>query len=181
MGEIFAGREGIKVARPVKTAELRIGDLDDSITTEEPVAGGGEGGCRYRSVWVKCPVAAANEIAGKGRLLVGWLSARVQLLEQRPLQCFCCLEGGHVRATCTCKVNRSNRCYRCGEAGHRAQDCAATPRCPVCVDKGLPAGHRAGSKACRPANKKKGAPASASVKEGNNLVKPNQATKPSTS
>ncbi|XP_071577727.1 uncharacterized protein [Temnothorax nylanderi] len=163
MSEVFAGRENVKIARPVKTAELRICDLDDSVTPDElerTVAEAGKcpleqvkvGQARrapngLRSIWVRCPVAAANLIARNNRLLVGWLSARVQLLEQRSLQCFRCLEGGHVRATWTSSMDRSTRCYRCGEAGHRAQDCTATPKCPVCTDKGLPAGHRAGSKA----------------------------------
>lgn len=73
--------------------------------------------------------------------------AKVQILETRPLQCFRCLGGGHVKATCT-GVDRS---ARCGDSG---QDCSAKPCCPVCTDLGRPAGHRAGDKACPSAHKR---------------------------
>lgn len=79
--------------------------------------------------------------------------ARVQILEARPLQCFRCLEGGHVRATCG-GVDRSTRCYRCGDLGHKAQNCSAQLCCPVCTDLGRPANHRAGSRVCAPAHRR---------------------------
>ncbi|XP_029178739.1 serine/arginine-rich splicing factor RS2Z33-like [Nylanderia fulva] len=81
------------------------------------------------------------------------------MLEARPLQCYKCLEGGHVRARCPNNTDRSGRCYRCGEKGHAARNCTADVKCPVCADKGLPANHRAGGKACTPVHKgKRGVP-----------------------
>ncbi|TGZ49473.1 hypothetical protein DBV15_11971, partial [Temnothorax longispinosus] len=103
---------------------------------------------------VKCPLAAFNA-AKSNKLQVGWFTARVQFLDSRPLQCFRCLEGSHVRAQCTSEVDRSSRCYRCGDAGHRARGCRAVSKCPVCADLGRPAEHRSGSKACSSAKSKK--------------------------
>lgn len=168
---LFAGNEEIRVARPIKTAELRVKDLDDSVTAGEVSGAVAEsGGCPAEevragavsrapnglgTVWVRCPLTAANKIAAMGRIRVGWASARVELLGVRPLQCFRCLEGGHVRRNCPSSADRSGRCYRCGAEGHIARECRAPPKCPVCADLGLPANHRAGSKACGPSRRKR--------------------------
>ncbi|KMQ82181.1 putative 50 kda protein in type i retrotransposable element r1dm [Lasius niger] len=96
---------------------------------------------------------------GTAQIKIGWALARVELLEPRPLQCYKCLEGGHVRARCPNNVNRSGRCYRCGQEGHTAVQCAAVVKCPVCSDKGLPANHRTGSESYTPVHKgKRGVP-----------------------
>ncbi|KAL4702169.1 hypothetical protein ACJJTC_011509 [Scirpophaga incertulas] len=44
------------------------------------------------SVWARCPVAAAKTLS-EGRLLIGWSSTRVTLLEPRPLRCFSSLRA----------------------------------------------------------------------------------------
>ncbi|TGZ45778.1 hypothetical protein DBV15_12339, partial [Temnothorax longispinosus] len=147
LAKLFADRPIVKISRPKKTSELRVLDLEDSISAEkiaEKIAGIGE-----------CPLAAANAVLqGDGRIMMGWFAVRVQALESRPLQCFKCLEGGHVRSQCPSEADRSARCYRCGGDGHRARDCKGTPCCPVCSDLGRPANHRAGGRACQPARKK---------------------------
>lgn len=166
---LFATREDIKISRPCKMAELRVKDLDDAVSRWDVSHFLAEvGGCRpsevttgtirkgpngLGTVWVRCPLAAANKIAEAGRIVVGWAMARVQILDARPLQCFRCLEGGHVRATCR-GVDRSTRCYRCGDPGHRAQNCMAQLCCPICTDLGRPANHRASSRACAPAHRR---------------------------
>ncbi|XP_059054680.1 myosin-14-like [Achroia grisella] len=77
----------VRVSRPVKSAELRIGDLDDStLVADVVVAVMREGGCLESavktgeirrnsqgtgSVWVRCPVAAAKKLAEAGRLRIG--------------------------------------------------------------------------------------------------------------
>ncbi|XP_059046159.1 uncharacterized protein LOC131841829 [Achroia grisella] len=82
----------VRVSRPVKSAELRIGDLDDStLVADVIVAVMREGGCLESSVktgeirrnsqgtgsvWVRCPVAAAKKLAEAGRLRIGWVMAR---------------------------------------------------------------------------------------------------------
>jgi len=102
------------------------------------------------TAWVRCPLRAANKITEAGSLPLPWCDARVALLEQRPLQCFRCLEGGHVRARCTSAIDRSGHCYRCGQAGHPARSCTAAAHCSVCQAAGRPASHRMGGPSCKP-------------------------------
>ncbi|XP_076182678.1 uncharacterized protein LOC143154441 [Ptiloglossa arizonensis] len=148
LGEALAPR-GVRVARPTKSAELRVCGLDDSVTREEVAralaqAGGcSEGDIRtgevrrsssgLGAVWARCPLPAARKLEAVGRIVVGWVSARIEVLAQRPLQCYRCLETGHVRQRCTSAVDRSGACYRCGAEGHRASHCAAAPKCPLSV------------------------------------------------
>ncbi|TGZ55450.1 hypothetical protein DBV15_12415 [Temnothorax longispinosus] len=171
VAEAVAGRVGVRVARPVKTAKIRVKGLDDSVSTAklaEALARKGAGPASSIQVgpikrapsgtgtaWARCSLAAANRVVAEGRLTVGWALAGVDILEQRPLQCFRCLEEEHVRAQCRSEIDRSGECYRCGEPGYRAQNCAAPLRCSLCSKEGAPARHRAGSNACRPANKRK--------------------------
>ncbi|KAL0803310.1 hypothetical protein ABMA28_017220 [Loxostege sticticalis] len=158
--------EIVRVTRPTKTVDIRLSGLDDSVTKEEVAeAVSKSGGCTVdhvkvgviRQSWsgsgtvvVKVPVTAAQKLS-KGRLLVGWVSCRVQVLETKPLRCYRCMEGGHVRGQCPCETDRSELCYRCGRPGHQARECdAAAPHCPVCADLGKPADHKVGSKNCAP-------------------------------
>ncbi|KOC58580.1 hypothetical protein WH47_09096, partial [Habropoda laboriosa] len=160
-----------RVAHPSKNGELRVSGLDDSVQPDEvaaavaevggcPVAGVRTGGIRSSpnglgTLWVRCPLAAARKLAAAGRLRVGWVSARVEALKARPLQCYRCLEVGHTQHRCTADVDRGRRCYRCGDPSHRAGQCtAAEPRCPLCADLGRPAVHRLGARACAPPTKK---------------------------
>ncbi|XP_011859480.1 PREDICTED: serine/arginine-rich splicing factor RS2Z32-like [Vollenhovia emeryi] len=106
------------------------------------------------TVWVQCPLAVAKKVAEKRRIRVGWASARVELLDARPLVRFRCLERGHVRQQCRNPVDRSNTCYRCGREGHKAQTCTEQPQCSVCVARELPAKHKAGGATCPPMSKK---------------------------
>ncbi|XP_026744673.1 uncharacterized protein LOC113508060 [Trichoplusia ni] len=156
--------EDVRVSRPVKTAEVRITGLDDSVTPEEVVVAVARSGeCppdRVRAgdirtdatglgvVWVRCPVASAKKIAVAGEVKVGWVAARVKLLQPRALRCFRCLEKGHVRAKCTSAADRSDLCYRCGQPGHKAAQCSAALNCCLCSAAGKPAGHRLGGGAC---------------------------------
>ncbi|XP_061729131.1 uncharacterized protein LOC133534053 [Cydia pomonella] len=153
------------VQRPTKCAELRVTGLDDSVTADEVVtAVATEGGCapenikpgvisRSRSgsgsLWLSCPVIAAKKLVGTGRIKVGWISARVVLLESKPLRCYRCLEKGHVGAKCDRDVDRSDLCYRCGMQGHKARECTAEASCAICKASGKPAGHSIGAKGCQ--------------------------------
>lgn len=100
------------------------------------------------TVWVRYPLSAANKIAAAEKIQIGWAIVGVQLLESRPLQCFKCMEGGHVQQRCPNKTDRSRMCYRCGQAGHEAKDCREIPNYPICKDRNLPANHRSGGKSC---------------------------------
>lgn len=164
--------EDVRVHRPIKCAEMRISGLDDSVTSDEvATAISRTGDCTIQSVkagevrqdrrglgscWVRCPVEAAKKIVGSKRLLVGWVSATVKLLEPRGLRCFRCLEKGHVREQCSSDVDRSSQCYRCGQVGHKAGTCSAVPHCTICAVAKKPADHMVGSRACKPPRPNRG-------------------------
>ncbi|PZC81834.1 hypothetical protein B5X24_HaOG211847 [Helicoverpa armigera] len=104
--------DGSRVSRPYKCADLRILGLDDSVTAEEVVAAVARtGGCSadevkagtirpdfrgMSTITVSCSVAAAKTIVDGRRLLVGWVSAQVKLLDPRPLRCFRCQVWHHA-------------------------------------------------------------------------------------
>jgi hypothetical protein len=157
----------VRVMAPVKRAEVKVEGIDISMGKEElRQAVSNETGCKTEEVivgdiivmkgglgtaWVKCPVAGARRLAAIGKLAVGWSYAKVTAVPKRPLQCYRCLETGHVRATCPSAVDRSGLCHRCGKEGHMARACtAARPNCPLCEALGAPAGHRMGGIACAP-------------------------------
>ena len=170
--EVFPEDGDVRVARPTKKTELRISGLDGSIRTEEVIAAvAATGDCsendirigeiKKRSprglgaVWIQCPTAAAKKLADKGRISIGWVAARVEVLRARPLTCFRCLEKGHTAKNCTSENDRSSRCYNCGGDGHKAKECTAPPKCPVCHDAGKPTNHRFGGRACDPRIRRK--------------------------
>lgn len=170
--------EEVRVHRPVKMAELRVTGLDDCTTKDEVAAAiAARGNCALEnitvgelrlgytgagSVWVRCPVEAATSLAAPppgrpsgepGRLRVGWIAARVRLLEPRAWRCLRCFSTGHCLAKCASAVDRSGLCFRCGQPGHKAAVCSAAPHCLLCAAAGRKADHRAGGKACPPASK----------------------------
>jgi hypothetical protein len=131
------------VAAPTRTAELKVVGIDISIEKEElrqalalsaecgvaeiqvEEIGASKGG--LGAVYVKCSVAGTRKLAQAGKVALGWSTARVIAIPKRPLQCYKCLELGHVRATCVSTVERGHLCYR---SGHRAIKClASTPKC----------------------------------------------------
>ena len=160
------GGTGIKVHCPQKLAEFRVCGLTE-LASVEAVRGAiaAQGACAADdvamgvkrpgvaglfSLWVRAPVAAAAKLLKASTVVVDSLAARVVPLAQRKLQCFRCLEFGHVRAKCSSPVDRSDVCYRCGGEGHAARFCLAPPACPLCAAANLPSGHRMGGPACRP-------------------------------
>ncbi|KAL4718592.1 hypothetical protein ACJJTC_008644 [Scirpophaga incertulas] len=67
------------------------------------------GGLRFNpytlgSIWAKCPIPAAKAISSN-KLLIGCTSARVTLLDPRPMRCFRCLEPGHATTMSSLKLN----------------------------------------------------------------------------
>lgn len=152
-----------RVQRPSRKLEIKISRLDESATSSKVAeAIAREGGCKADEIkvgevsrasdglffaWARCPEKAAQKVADKGNLRVGWMKAKVALLSKRPLQCHRCLEVGHVRQDCK-GPDRSGACYRCGREGHVAAKCTAAPLCMLCDARGDPAVHRMGSNAC---------------------------------
>ncbi|XP_053614027.1 uncharacterized protein LOC128677305 [Plodia interpunctella] len=164
--------EEVKVSRPVKRVDLRISGLDDSVTREELTAALAKAGaCSELDLKVgeirraprgmgtsivACPVTVAKKLEDGRRLLVGWVSASVKLLKQRPMRCYRCITGEHVATQCNSVVDCSGLCFRCGKRGHEARTCSAAPHCPVCAEANKPADHAIGSKLCKAANNKTG-------------------------
>ena len=101
-------------------------------------------------MWVSCPVASAKILADAGRVLIGFVSARVTVLAATPMRCFKCLSAGHTRTKCQSCFDCSGLCFRCGRPGHKAAECSAAPHCPVCAAGNKPANHQMGQRDCRP-------------------------------
>ncbi|XP_033363348.1 uncharacterized protein LOC117241589 [Bombus vosnesenskii] len=143
----------VRIATPTRMAELRVTGIDISVKKEELrralVSAAGCGSAEVQvgeigatrggleSAWIKCPAAGARKLAQAEKIALGWSTARIRAIPKRPLQCFRCLELGHVRATCVSGEDRGHLCYRCGGSGHRARDCpASAPMLPVRVARG---------------------------------------------
>ncbi|XP_024884383.1 uncharacterized protein LOC112462696, partial [Temnothorax curvispinosus] len=132
MAEVLAGKERVRVARLELMAELRLSNMDDSVSKADArktlaekgkipptaikvglpkrVANG------LYTVVVCCPLTLANLLSRERKIVIGWAKAKVELLTKRPLQCYRCMSFGHTRATCTSVVDRTGLCYRCGKA-----------------------------------------------------------------
>lgn len=151
-------------------AELRLRGLDEA-TTEKEVrarlaqAGGCEpdvfrvGPIRHApralgTVWVRCPIEPAQKIAA-GRLQIGWIHVNVEMLRDRPMQCYKCMGRGHVLEQCKSEVDRRKACYNCGKEGHLARECRCHPKCMLCEEAGVPSGRRMGSSQCTPPKKRR--------------------------
>lgn len=173
--QTLSGKEGVKVQRPVKMAELRLRGLNVAVSASEVRAAVAVAGrCEEEEmsvgdlkrapngtevVWIRCPLTAANQPSLQGPLRVRLALARDERLNDCPLQCYKYLEGGHVRTRCPNNVDRSGKCYRCGQEGHMAGACTAPAHCVVCADRGLPSNHRTGGRVCAPMQKgKRGVP-----------------------
>lgn len=163
--ETFTRREDIKVYRPVKTTEVKITNMEESTANGEIVeAIIRVGGCKFTDIkiggmktngngfataWIRCPTVTANKMMEEGGIRIGWVKAKVALLRARPLQCYRCMQFGHVRQYCRGQEDNTDRCYRCGEKGHRAAKCGARrPRCYLCDKRGKNSEHRMGGPTC---------------------------------
>lgn len=85
--------------------------------TEIKVSGIRVNGNGMATAWVKCPIATANKITERGEIKVGWVKVKTVMLKARSLQCYKCLQFGHVRQYCKEKEDNRDRCYRCGQRG----------------------------------------------------------------
>lgn len=116
----------MRIVRPIRKAEMRLLDVNQSVTAEEIVSTvakakenlrrrskdrrlrEGRGGTHSISA---VPIIAANKLQTEGRLRLGWSYARVVPLAKRRLQCYGCLAVGHIRANFQSWINRSGTCF----------------------------------------------------------------------
>jgi len=107
------GGEGVKITRPCKTVKLRLKGLDASITPSEVrEALARKGQCNPEeiqigvirrfpdglgTIWARCPLIPANKVAEFGKIQIEWSVVRAEILTDRPLQWYKCLEGGTWR------------------------------------------------------------------------------------
>lgn len=149
-------QEEAYISCPVIKGELRITGLDESVSDEEVKwAIAKEGDCRSHEIhtgaiqrtrsglgalWIRCPLKAAITVAKIGKIKVGWTVAKVELLQNRPIQCHRCWRQGHVKNACRSIDNFSNYCFQCGQEGHaivrRNQEGEVIARCrnkPWCI------------------------------------------------
>ncbi|XP_029166516.1 uncharacterized protein LOC114937269 [Nylanderia fulva] len=91
----LSGKEGVRVQRPTKTAELRLRGLDEAVTLSEiREAISKSGNCEeeeinvgevkrapngIKMVWARCPLRTANTITQKSHIQIGWAMVRVEL------------------------------------------------------------------------------------------------------
>ncbi|XP_070529818.1 uncharacterized protein [Cardiocondyla obscurior] len=160
----LASVQQVRIACPQKTADIRIRDLDDYTRKDDIINAVltsfetcrqedfklGEIRRSYNGLYttvLKCPVAVANQLIEKKRIQIGWVSARIEALPARPLQCFRCLQKGHVRENCNSPIDRSNSCFRCGETTHTAVTCKNLPKCLICEELKKPFRHKMGGPA----------------------------------
>lgn len=100
------------------------------------------------SIWVKCPWNAAKDLSRRGNIKIDWVRVRVELLDSPPVQCFRCLEYGHLKIQCRSNRDRMGRCYRYGSEGHRATQCGETPINVCCAWREESHINRMGSREC---------------------------------
>jgi len=154
-----------RVARPFVKGEMRVIGLDDSVTSEEVATKISQLGpcdrtlvkvgaiCVMRNglgtVWVQCPLAVANKVAGRKKISIGLTVAKVELLASRPTQCYKCWEYGHTRPRCNSTRDLTGIRFRCGGRGHTANSCVGPVKCPPCELDGATCDHRFGSLVCK--------------------------------
>ncbi|XP_070526365.1 uncharacterized protein [Cardiocondyla obscurior] len=165
MSTVLKDKPQVRINCPIKVTSLRIRDLDDATTSEDIITAVekstgsnrnkftvGKLRLSYNGLYtavIKCPLAEARKLVEQKTLRINWLSARIEVLPERPLQCFRCLQKGHVREKCTAPTDRSQCCFRCGETGHQAVNCTKDPCCQICKDAKKPFRHKLGGPACK--------------------------------
>lgn len=151
--EMFPEGGDVRISRPSKRIDVKILGLEASIQPREVAIAIAEvGDCEAGEVkvgmlkkrtqrgalaaWAQCPAQAAKKIVERGKLKIGWITARVEPLRSRPLVCFKCMGGGHAAKDCQSEKGSAEICFNCGGPGHKARNCTARPKCLACEKAG---------------------------------------------
>lgn len=172
-----------RVVRSTRKIELRVVGLDEDTESEEVRrAVVNEIGCNIEEVkvgtvrrnkfgvgsaWVQCPWNCATELVNKGVMLIGWVRARIMMLDSGPVQCFRC--WGDMKVHSRSAIDRSRLYYRCRGEGHKAAECKEGVCCVLCTDRGLSSKHRTGSRDCN-ARRELGRVGEVDVNRENNMA-----------
>lgn len=97
--------------------------------------------------WVSCPATTADKVNREG-IDIGWGKIKANKFLPKPVQCYRCLEFGHVRNACKSYIDRSTVCYKCGISGHKASECRNDINCIICKESGRKSNHRMGGGRC---------------------------------
>lgn len=157
-------KDQARVTRPVTKGEIRLIGLHDVTPLEEVILSVAKyGNCLANdikagpirpmrnglfTVWIQCPLGAAIKVVNYKKIGIGWTQVRVDLLNNRPLQCFKCWRFGHLKHACSSESDFGGSCFRCVNEGHLARSCNASPACKVCKLDGRAFNHRLGSELC---------------------------------
>lgn len=122
--------------------------LGEADLTEENVVSLRRAYGNTQTAIISMPTVDAEKLLMAGKVRIGWVNCRIRK-QERPVQCFRCLEFDHLARNCKSKIDRSKMCRKCGTDGHNAKDCKEDPVCALCKslspDK---AAHIAGSREC---------------------------------
>ncbi|XP_018312285.1 uncharacterized protein [Mycetomoellerius zeteki] len=130
-------KDKVSVVRPVRRAEIRLIDVDQSISAGEvartvttigqvPIEDIRTGPYRLgrgglNTIWVQYSLSCANKLLSVECIRLGWFSAGVVPLAKRRLQCFRCFAVGHQD-----QLSESDRPFRLVLSmwrERRTQDC----------------------------------------------------------
>ena len=151
----------VKLLRHEKVIEIK--DIDEITTAEEVIEAlekqipqgslarvvkmrKAYGGTQIATISVQAKEAPKYLEMGKVR--IGWTICRIKEKHQL-VQCYKCLQYGHIARYCKNEKDMSKLCFRCGCTQHKAKDCSAEPRCLLCKDgENKDDKHAMGSRKC---------------------------------
>lgn len=156
----------VRINRPIKKVDIKLTGLELTTSKEEiteAIVNLGNTSLEevkvsdirldnrdLRTAWIQCSIKAAIKLMEKRKVEVGWTTVICELMENKPLRCYRCLETGHSKANCRNTIDRSGTCFNCGARGHVASACSNPPNCLVCRHYGKQANHRVGGYKCVP-------------------------------